>query len=382
MEMHPSQMISRRILSLDAFRGFTIAGMLIVNNPGSWTSVYSPLKHAEWHGFTFADTIFPFFLWILGASIPVSLFLKREQENHHGIHSKIIKRAIILFLLGIFLNGFPFGLFGPGFDAESLRIPGVLQRIAACYAVAALIILHVQKRIQVSATIAILILYWLVLVLVPVPGIGAGVLEKGKNLPAYIDHLLLGGHLWKYTKTWDPEGLLATLPAIASTLIGAQAGYILVDTFLSPGKKILIFLATGTALLLSGLCLSAWMPINKSLWTSTYCLTMSGFAFIAFSFFFFFIEICLMKRLALPCAILGVNAITAFVLSSMIARSLSIAMVAREQGKAMSLQEYIYHIFLLFSTPKTASLFFAAGILIFIFIIAFIMWKKKITIKI
>ncbi|HEY5774630.1 MAG TPA: heparan-alpha-glucosaminide N-acetyltransferase domain-containing protein, partial [Xanthomonadales bacterium] len=198
---------SQRLLSLDFFRGITIAAMILVNNPGSWSHVYPPLLHAQWHGWTPTDLIFPFFLFIVGVSITLAFSTRKaNHEPAKTLYGKIIRRSFILFLLGLFLSGFPF------FDLSSIRIPGVLQRIAVCYFFAAVVFLNFDVKTQAAWAVALMLIYWAAMAWFPVPGIGAGSYEKGANFSAWVDSLFLQGHMWSQTKTWDPEGIISTLP--------------------------------------------------------------------------------------------------------------------------------------------------------------------------
>src|SRR2546423_3420677 len=197
-----------RLRSLDAFRGLTIAAMVLVNNPGTWMAVYAPLTHARWHGLTPTDVIFPFFLFIVGVAIPLS----------RPTVGRVLRRAAIIFALGLVLNGLP------RFDWATIRIPGVLQRIAVCYLVAALLFLTTSWRRQAITTAALLLGYWAAMMLVPVPGHGRGDLGPEGNLAAWIDRALLGPHVLRLTRVYDPEGILSTLPAVATTLLGVLTG--------------------------------------------------------------------------------------------------------------------------------------------------------------
>ena len=211
---------SGRLLSLDFFRGSTILAMILVNNPGSWSHVYPPLLHAKWHGWTFTDLIFPFFLFIIGVAI-VYAFSKRISSGAPKIdlYKKIIRRTLIIFALGLFLSGFPY------FDFSTIRIMGVLQRIAICYLVASIIYLHTDWKGQLGWAIGLMLAYWAMMEWIPVPGVGPGSYEKGANFAAYIDSMFLEGHMWSVSKTWDPEGIISTIPAISTTLFGVLTGH-------------------------------------------------------------------------------------------------------------------------------------------------------------
>src|SRR5215218_10195796 len=204
-----------RLVSLDVFRGITIAGMVLVNNPGSWEHIYWPLEHAAWDGWTPTDLVFPFFLFIVGVSITLALGKRLELGgSNRDVYLKIIKRTLIIFAIGLFLNGFPY------FSLAELRIPGVLQRIAVCYFFASIIFLNTRVRTQVAITIGLLIFYWLLVRLVPAPGFAAGDLTKEGSLPSFVDRVVFGKHVWAQARVYDSEGFLSTVPAIATTLIG------------------------------------------------------------------------------------------------------------------------------------------------------------------
>ncbi|HXX62219.1 MAG TPA: heparan-alpha-glucosaminide N-acetyltransferase domain-containing protein, partial [Bacteroidota bacterium] len=209
---------THRLLSLDAFRGATIAGMILVNNPGSWSESYAQLKHSAWNGWTFTDMIFPFFLWIMGVAMTFSFAKRREAGASVGsLMGHVLRRALIIFALGIVVNGFPFGIGAP-FSLATLRIPGVLQRIAICYVLASALYLKVGVRALVLWAAALLAAYWAAVMLIPVPGFGPGVLNPVGSLCWYVDSNLLKGHTWIYAPAegFDPEGIISTIPSIAT----------------------------------------------------------------------------------------------------------------------------------------------------------------------
>src|SRR5262245_19283500 len=215
---------SERLLSLDVFRGVTIAAMVLVNNPGTWSAVYWPLGHAEWHGWTPTDLIFPFFLFIVGVSITLALGRRQTAGDPRGtLTRRALRRSAIIFALGLTLNTVSTLGYGDGLD--TVRIMGVLQRIALCYLAAALLYLWSDWRTQAGVAAALLLGYWGLLALVPVPGFGAGDLDKVGSLTAWLDRLILGQHIWGGSKVYDPEGLLSTLPSIATTLAGVLGGH-------------------------------------------------------------------------------------------------------------------------------------------------------------
>ncbi|HTR80455.1 MAG TPA: DUF5009 domain-containing protein [Bacteroidota bacterium] len=368
-----------RLVSLDAFRGATIAGMVLVNNPGTWSAIYPQLEHAEWNGWTFTDWIFPFFLWIVGVSLTLSFTARRERgDSRTQLLRQVIRRSIIIFAIGLFLAGFPY------FNFSTIRIPGVLQRIAVCYFTASLIVLYTKGlRVQIMWLVGLLVSYWLIMKLVPVPGIGVGVMERGRNFSAYVDGLFLSGHMWGQTKTWDPEGIVSTLPAIATTLFGVLTGRFLQGTFTKEEKTSWMFVA-GNVLLLLGAILDMWLPINKSIWTASYAIFMAGWALVCFAMFYWLIDVRGYRRWATPFIILGMNAIALYSLSEFIGKLYAILItVHRPDGTEISVQELIFNsVFLPLASPINASLIFAVCFVLFIFSIAWVMWRNKWFIKV
>jgi len=319
---------------LDTFRGLTIAGMILVNNPGSWKYVYPPLRHAEWHGWTPTDLVFPFFLFIVGVSISLS-FSRRIEENaaRRDLYLKIVTRTLILFALGLLLALIP------RFNFSTLRIPGVLQRIAVCYLFSSLLFLKLKSRGRMIMVFFLLASYWIVMKLVPVPGYGAGVLEYEGNLCAYIDAKVLAGHLYK--PGFDPEGILSTFPAIATTLLGTLTGDWLRSSRMVLEKIAGLFIA-GLGLTLSGLLLHPLFPINKQLWTSTYVLFTAGAALLLLAVCYWLIEGLGFKKWAVPFLIFGTNAIAVYVGSSLMAKLMGWIRVS-SGGEGVSFKAFVYN---------------------------------------
>lgn len=371
------EMKNERLLSLDVFRGITILGMILVNNPGSWSSIYAPLKHAKWNGCTPTDLIFPFFLFIVGVATTFSLSKYRSIENkNRDVYYRLIRRSLTIFLLGLFLSGFP------NFDLSSIRIPGVLVRIAVVYFFTALIFLNVRKKNIIYVIASLLLVYWGLMTLVPVPGIGAANLEPSTNLGAWLDRLLLDGHLWSYAKTWDPEGILSTIPAIGTALIGVLAGYLLRSENDKTTKTVWMFFY-GIVLMAIGYAWNFWFPINKSLWTSSYVAYTGGLALVFLAFCYWLIDVQYKKWWIKPFHIYGTNAIAVFFLSSLVAKLLYLIKVTGENGESVSLKYYIYsNIFLPIASPINASLLFAISyIMIWLFVI-WLLYRKQIFIKV
>jgi len=266
--------VQQRLLSLDAFRGLTVAGMILVNNPGDWGHIYAPLEHAPWNGWTPTDLIFPFFLFIVGVSITFALGQSAGSGSQEGVIGKILKRSLTLFLLGLFLNFFP------KFDITTVRIPGVLQRIALVYLACSLIFLKTTPRQQLYILAGLLVGYWFLLTVVPVPGVGYANLEPTTNLAAWLDRIIITpAHVYKATKVWDPEGLLSTLPAISTGTLGLLVGTWLRSNRPATDKVAWLFTA-GCLLTLAGLLWNGFFPINKALWTSSYVLLAGGLAML------------------------------------------------------------------------------------------------------
>lgn len=363
--------MQNRLLSLDVFRGMTVAAMILVNNPGDWDHVYAPLLHAHWNGCTPTDLIFPFFLFIVGVSIAFAM-----GRNQPSI-LKIIKRSAILFGLGLFLNLYP------KFDFANVRIPGVLQRIALVYLVCSLIFIKTTRKTQVTTTVLLLIAYWLLMTLVPVPGVGYANLEPTTNLGAWVDRgLLTTAHLWKSAKVWDPEGIFSTIPAIGTGLLGVLTGQWLRSEKPVAEKMAWLFLS-GNALILGGLIWNEFFPINKSLWTSSFVLYAGGWAMVGLAACYWLIDVQGYRRFTTPLVAFGVNAITVFFLSGIIPRTLPLIKINTPEGPVSSqlwMQKNLIGVW--FSNPYNASL---AGALTFItiwFVILYVMYKKGVIIKV
>jgi predicted acyltransferase len=377
---------SKRLLSLDAFRGATIAGMILVNNPGTWSAIYPQLRHAAWHGWTFTDWIFPFFLWIVGVAMTYSFAKRKEAGDPKGrLILHVARRALTIFALGLFLNGFPFGLlFGHEFSWSTIRIPGVLQRIAICYFLASVIYLYSSTRAQVAWIVGLLSGYWLLVKLVVVPGFGAGVLDLQGNLCWWVDSNLLAGHTWRGAPVpgFDPEGIVSTIPAIATTLFGALTGTWLRTDRTKEEKTAWMFVA-GNILLLLGAILDIWMPINKSLWTSSYSVFMAGWALVCLAMFYWLIDVRGYSKWATPFIIYGMNAITVFVLSGLVGKSIGLIRYVQADGSFLSLQGMIFqNVFLLLASPINASLLYAISFISVMFLVVWFMWKKKWFLKV
>lgn len=325
-----------RLISLDAFRGFTIMLMILVNNPGSWDYVFSPLKHAVWHGCTPTDLVFPFFLFIMGTAMAFS-FARRLEESasRWPIYLQIFKRTVLLIFLGLFMAWYL------RWNLATLRFPGVLQRIGLCYFFASMIILHNKRNGQIAWTTLLLIGYWLAMAFIPFPGRGEDVWALNSTLAQYLDGILLKGHLYKPDIGFDPEGLLSTLPAISQVMLGYFAGQWLRSKTEPLQKTNGMFIAANVAIVL-GLAWSLFMPINKQIWTSSYVLYTTGLALHALALSYWLIDIKGYTRFAKPFVIYGSNAILAFFGSGIMAKTMMLWKVTRPDGSQVSLKALIY----------------------------------------
>ncbi len=487
---------TERLISLDVFRGMTIAGMVLVNNPGTWANIYDPLEHAAWHGLTPTDWIFPFFLFIVGVAIPIALERYRggdptgsEGARRSGVYLKILKRAAIIFALGLVMSAIPFfqfaatdapdwlkmaiwlvmtaGLFllllrefrlaaiviGLGiagviamnlaghnvvpYNFATMRIPGVLQRIAVCYLVVSLIFLHTTWREQLGIGSVLLLLYWGLMTLVPVPGCEITTVDdKACNLAAYLDRTILTeNHIWRAGKVFDPEGILSTIPAIVTTISGVLAGTwlrsgsppyeggvaaalggrggSLVSDEVSSGRvenlpvgetptpllrkegslssvphpsslnRVSGMFFFGLILLAVGYIWSFYFPLNKSLWTSSYVLVTSGIALLVLAACYWLIDIKGYKRWAWAFVVFGVNALPLFVFSGIMARMLSAYRVVGEDGKPVSLQKSIFdNIYLSIAQPVDASLLYAISFILFWLFLMWLLYRRRIYMKV
>jgi predicted acyltransferase len=403
----PAQTISApaRVLSIDVLRGLTIALMILVNDPGDWGHTYTQLDHAPWNGFTLTDFVFPNFLFLVGASIIFSMqsrLARGASKKSLALH--ILRRALLIFAIKMFLTGYPH------FHYHQFRIYGVLTRIALCYLVAGLICLFTQRaRTLIAITAVILVGYWALMRFVPIPGLGTPthnfpILDPNNNLAAWLDRVinafaqrvLQTGHLYEHTR--DPEGLLSTLPAIATTLIGSITALWLrevktINTRSSEAAITLRGLATaGVCCLSFGLLWSLWFPINKNLWTSSYVLYSAGWSLLALGLCYWLIDMRRLndtptgKRLLWPWLVFGSNAITAFVISNFLVLTLIWIKVPDSlstTGKLVTAWFWAYHhLFARHTSTNITSLAFALAFVALCFIPNWLLWRKRIFLKV
>ena len=444
-----------RLASLDVFRGMTIAGMVLVNNPGTRSSIYGPLKHAEWHGITPTDYIFPFFLFIVGVAVPIALQKRMQNGIDRTVYFKILQRFVTIFSLGLLMSMIPFfqfndttgiplsikvllvlsfssalllyllekktaatvvaavsaltvlGFYVAGgtivwYNFAGMRIPGVLQRIAVCYLIVSLIFLHTNWKQQAGIGIGLLLIYWLLMTVVPVPGCEITTIDdKACNLAAWLDRTILTEpHMWRAAKVFDPEGILSTIPAIVTTLSGVLTGtWISRSSSKVPNESQAesavrnpqsaietaagLFFA-GTICLAIGWAWSLLFPLNKSLWTSSYVLYTTGLALLTLGSCYWVIDIKGFKRWAWPFIVFGVNALTLFVFSGIMARLLGmIRFAGSDEGKEITLQQWIFNnAFLWWASPTNASLAYAISFILLWLFLMWLLYRKRVFIRV
>ncbi len=428
-----------RLISLDVFRGMTIAGMVLVNNPGTWSHIYDPLEHASWHGLTPTDWIFPFFLFIVGIAISIALGrnpIGSEGVSRSAIYRKIFTRAVVIFGLGASMSVIPFfqfaatdapdglkmliwlvmtaglfclllrnfklaglfiglsiiGIIGMNlggynvvaYNFGTMRIPGVLQRIAVCYLITSLILLHTTWRQQVGISVVLLLGYWLVMSVIPVPGCEVTTVDdKACNLAAWLDRTILTeNHIWRSAKVFDPEGILSTIPAVVTTISGVLTG-----TWLKQKRddldKVSGLFFFGVVLFAAGWVWNSYFPFNKALWTSSYVLVTSGLALFTLGFCYWLIDIRGYKAWAKPFVIFGLNPLTLFVFSGIMARMLGAYRVAGADGQPVAVQKWIFdNIFLAIAQPVDASLMYAISFILLWLVLMWLLFRKGVYVKV
>lgn len=389
-----------RLVSLDVFRGACISLMILVNNPGTWGAIYQPLRHENWHGWTFADLIFPFFLFIVG----VSIVLSHTKAIANGIqNSELIRKSIIrsgiLFVLGLLMAAYPYftllsehmrivlidSLFGLHNNLVEVRIMGVLQRIALCYLAASILFLYLKPATIVKIIAGILLFYWAAMVLIPVPGFGAGMIDDSHtNFSAWVDQLIFADvHLYR-NGPYDPEGLFSTLPAIGTTLLGVITGNILMSDR-NPMEKTVRFLLWGFILVSIGYMWNWFFPINKPIWSSSYVVFSAGIAMQAFGVCYWIIDVKGYRRFTRFFEVYGLNALTVFYMSGIVAWTISLIQIPYyyAPGGYHSLQRHIFTlIFQPIATDSMASLMYAITWVVLWYFVLSYLYKRRIIIKI
>ncbi|RYG16193.1 MAG: DUF5009 domain-containing protein [Chitinophagaceae bacterium] len=375
----------QRLLSLDFFRGLTVAAMILVNNPGSWGHIYAPLEHAEWNGCTPTDLVFPFFLWIVGVSIAFAMSSsKADPSTHKKTIIKAIKRGVILYFLGFFLAIFGKLINDPANALQTVRLLGVLQRIGIVFIISSVIFLKASQKTIFKTLIVILAVYWALMTFVPVPGVGYPNMEKETNLAAWVDRgILTEAHTWASSKTWDPEGVLSTLPAIGTCLFGILVGIWMRRKDVDNPTKVAWLFSTGIAAIILGLLWDLQFPINKALWTSSYVLYAGGLASVALALCYWIIDVQGYKKFTTPFVVYGVNAITVFFLAGLMPRVLNFIQVTKPDGTKTGILVRFYETcYTPFFSPINASLVWAITYVLGFYVLLYIMYKKNIIIKV
>ncbi len=400
--------MGERLTSLDVFRGLTVAAMLLVNDPGSWSAIYPPLEHAQWNGWTPTDLIFPFFIFIVGITTQLSISARRARgDDERAIRRQILRRGALIFLFGFLLNGFPFftwGAAGSISDPSILdrvtdrllhwRVVGVLQRIALAYIVSALIATRTRVRTQVVVATALLVGYWIVMTLLPVPGsggtLGFALLDRPEaTMAAYWDRIFLdwtrfglGNHLWIGSQMWDPEGVLSTTGAIGTALLGNVAGWWL-GKQRPLAERVNGLFGAGALGMMVGLMWHWVFPINKSLWTGSYVVFTAGLACVSIGTIMWMVDIHGWRRWTKPFVIYGMNPMVAFVGSGLVARLIYSILKVEYHGQRMSLQAAIYQsVFASWLSPVNASLAFALSFVLLFLGILTVLHRRNIVLKV
>ncbi len=370
----PPARVKERLLSLDVFRGITLVLMTFVNDHGDPNLGYPPFLHAGWHGWTPTDLVFPFFLFIVGVAIPYAFAGRLERgENKRKLYIHILSRAVILFALGLFLNGFPW------FHLSTLRIMGILQRIALCYLFTSVIYLNVKERGQALITASLLVFYFIWMKFVPVPGHGAGILEENGNWVQYIDLHLMAGHM--QSANFESKGLLSTLPAIANCLIGVLVGQYLRSSRAAL-EKIADFFLLGNVGMFLGILWSVWFPINQHLWTSSLVVFMCGMAMVIFAGCYYLVDVKKVTWWTKPFVIFGVNSLTVWMGTILLHNTLEDIKLSQAGGE-VSLYTLIYsRVFASWAGPLHGSELFAFTYVLLWLAILAVMYKKRIFIKV
>lgn len=397
-----------RLLSLDVFRGLTVAGMLLVNDPGTWSAIYPPLEHATWNGWTPTDLVFPFFLFIVGITTHLSLSARRARGADEGdIRRQILRRGALIFLLGFLLNGFPFftwsaisGIADPSFLQRVVdrlyhwRIMGVLQRIGLAYMCAALLTQGASVKRVVTTVGALLLGYWVVMTVLPVPGtggtLGALLLDvPSGTMAAYWDRLFLdwsrfglGNHIWSGSVTFDPEGFFSTMPAICTAMLGVLAGR-WIGTERPIEERLNSLFGAGCLAMAFGMIWNWGFPINKSIWTSSYVVFTGGLAAVSIATIMWVIDIHGFRRWTNFFVIYGTNPLIAFMGSGLVARLIYSVIYVNYHGARVPLESAIYgSLFASWLSPVNASLAFALSFVGVWYGILLELYRRKIFLKV
>src|ERR1017187_460944 len=360
---------TKRLISLDALRGFTIAAMIVVNYPGSEDSVYFTLRHTVWNGLSFTDQVAPYFLYFVGASIAFA-YSKRLDAGvaRSEMYKKIFFRSLKIYAVGMFLN------LMPEFDFHNIRWTGTLQRIAIVFFISAIIYLNSNWKQQAWLAAILLVLYWLALTCIPTPGVGKVMLEPGVNIVAWFDTKFLPGRMWR--GTWDPESILTNITSVVSCITGMLAGRLMLSNK-TPGEKVNYQMTAGVFMAIAGYFWGLAFPVNENLWTSSFVLVTSGFASLLFGAFYFLVDIKGRTWGTRPGIIFGANAITIYFLADVWALFFY---VAKFGGTSLN-EKFVNGLNNMGADPRLASLLYALLFVGINFIPAWLLYRKKIFIK-
>lgn len=390
-----------RLVSLDVFRGLTVAGMLLVNNPGTWSAIYPPLEHAAWNGWTPTDLIFPFFLFIVGITTELSLRARRARgDDERAILWQILRRGALIFLFGFLLSGFPFFTWPPALPEASFldrvvdrlehwRVLGVLQRIGLAYLFGALLTWRTTLTQQTGILAVLLFGYWALMTLVPVPDTGVAgrfVLDHPDQLlSAWLDRTILGtNHLWIGAKTWDPEGVLSTVPAIGTMILGTFAGRWIAHQERTLTDRLAGLFAVGAMAMMLGLMWHWVFPINKSIWSSSYVIFTAGMGAVALATCMWIIDVMQVRRWTFPFVVYGTNPMLAFLGSGLMARLISsIWTWETGTGSRISAQGFVFNtLYASWLPPREASFAYALSFVALWFLLLWGAWKRGFVLKV
>jgi len=348
--------------------------LMVLVNAGS-SAIYAPLRHAEWHGFTFADWVFPSFLWIVGITTTISIGRRKATVAKSTLSKQVVMRALKLYVLGLCIYA------APAFNPSTQRILGVLQRIAICYLAGALLYLYTSKRTQLICIGVLLLGYWALLMFVPAPGFRPGDLSLEGNLAHYVDRIVLGSHNYAGTKTWDPEGILSTFPALATLLIGVLMGEELARP-ISLQRKMKTLFFCGAAMTVAGLLWNPWFPINKKLWTSSFVLLVAGLDALLLPLFLFWIDVRGRHRSAKPLIVMGMNAIAIYLLSEFLDEILSFVHFQNHFGMT-SIRSWVFKTcFEPIAPPALAALLYAAAYTFLMYLAAAWLYRRRLFLRV
>jgi predicted acyltransferase len=366
-----------RLRSLDFFRGLTVAGMILVNNPGDWAHIYAPLEHSAWNGCTPTDLVFPFFLFIVGVSIVYAMASgKTDPSKHRALILKAARRSLMIYALALLLHLIP------KFDFPHLRYLGVLQRIAIVFFICSVIFIKTSGKTRVWIFWMILIAYYFILKLIPVPGIGPANLEPSTNLAAWLDRMVLTpNHMWSGSKDFDPEGILSTLPAISTCLLGIFTGTWLQRKDRNPENKTAWLFSAAGLLVAGGLIWNGFFPMNKALWTSSFVLFTGGLAMATLTLTYWLIDVNGRQQFTEPFVAFGSNAITIYVVSGYLPLLIG-SIPVQDKGLPSNLWQYGYHhLFASWLSPLNASVLSALVYVSILSIPMIALYRKKIFIR-